>query len=130
MKSLKEIEDKYLVIDQVLNSEEEKFKDWDQCVEKSIRSVEFERDVYLALVDTLYTTKGKSIFQDIIATSAEYTYLSSIIDRGKRKDTRCDLKKAFHVNFSDLEYNDNQLGNRLFVSLSLEELKAFLGTSR
>ena len=88
LKSLKEIEDKYLVIDQVLNSEEEKFKDWDQCVEKSIKSVEFERDVYLALVDVLYNTKGKAIFQDIVATSAEFSYLSSIIDRGTRKETR------------------------------------------
>ena len=129
LKSLKEIEEKYLIIDQILASEEEKFKDWDMCLEKSTKSLDFERDVYLLLVDVLYNTKGKCVYSDILNTSAEFSYLSSIIDRGSKKDIRWSLQKAFHVNFSDVSYDDSTMSPRIFVSLSTSDLKQFL-TSR
>lgn len=129
LKSLKEIEEKYLIFDQVLNTEEEKFKDWDNWLEKSIKSVEFERDVYLGLVDVLYTSKGKVVYSNIPNSSAEFGYLSSIIDRGTKSTIRPELKKAFHVNFSGIDYNDSNMGQRLYISLPLKEMKDFL-TSR
>jgi hypothetical protein len=36
------------------------------------------------------------------------------------------LRKAFHVNFSDVEFNESILGNRIFVKLSIKEMKEFM----
>ena len=127
MKSLKEIEEKYEgVLNQVLSTEEEKFKDWEACSEKAIKSLEFEKEVYLTLVDVLYTTKGKWIYSDIIKNSGEFGYIESVVNKSTSKDLRLLLKKAFHVNFSDIDYNEASYGQRIFCKLSTKELKEFL----
>jgi hypothetical protein len=36
------------------------------------------------------------------------------------------LQKAFHVNFSNVEFNEQILGPRMFIKLSVVELREFL----
>lgn len=125
LKALKEIEDRYEgVLAQVLNTEEERFNEWERCGDKAIKVVEFEKEVHLSLTDALYSTKGKVIYSEIIKSSAEFSYLSTLLSKPQTPFVK--LQKAFHVNFSDIEFNEQILSPRLFTHLSLVELKEFL----
>jgi hypothetical protein len=127
LKSLKEIEDKYeSVLDQALANEEEKMLIWEKLGDKSVKAWEFEKEVYLTLLDVLYTTKGRVIYSEIINSSSEFSFLSSMVNKITQNELSWKLVKAFHVNFSDLEFSEQLLGPRTFVSLSLQELKEFL----
>jgi len=129
LKSLKEIEKKYEgVLNKVLEEEEEKLQILEKWGDKAIKNCDFEKDVSLALVDILYTSKGKVIHSEIINSSAEFSYLSSAINKRTADDLTIKLTKAFHVNFSDINFNEHLLGPRTFVILSLPEFKEFLSS--
>ena len=91
-----------------------------------MKRLEYEREVSLALVNVLYESKGNVIHSEIIKSSAEFMYLSSIVNNGGNGEIVTRLQKAFHVNFSDAEFNEQMLGTRMFVKLSIPELKEFL----
>lgn len=127
LKSLKDLEDKYeSTINKILTNEEEKFQNWEECCEKSIQSVEFEKEAFLALVDVLYNSKGKMIYSEITPMSIEFGHLATLVNKSSNQDQTWTLNKAFHINFSDIEYSESNLWPRLFAKLSIKEAKEFL----
>lgn len=127
LKSIKEIEGKYEnILNTVLKSEEKKYDEWERWSKNTIKSLEFEKEVHLILSDSLYSTRGKVINTEILKSSAEFAYLSSLVNKRKHGEIEIRLRKAFHVNFTDTTFNQQLLGPRMFVKLTLPELKEFL----
>lgn len=127
LKSVKDLEKRYTkVMDEVIESEENKIKEEEQRGANSVIELEFERDVNLLLVDALYTSKGGVVYSEIIKNTTEFFFITGFLAPEKpRSNPGFRLIQAFHLTFSDLTV-PLKMSDRTFAKLTLEETKLFM----
>lgn len=113
-------------MDKLMQEENRKVQQEKVVGENQMGAIEFEREIYLMLVDCLYGTKGKFIYSIIQENSTEFHFVQNFFI-SYNQTSRVKVQKVFNLSFPDQNCDPNSLyDGRLFIKLTSAQAKTFL----
>ena len=64
---------------ELVRAEEKNIKFEEESHELALKSLAFERDSYLMLVDVLYTSQGRVVYSEVSEVTTEFSFIQSLV---------------------------------------------------
>lgn len=84
-------------LDRVYRNLQEQAQNESAQYEETIRALEFEERIAVSLIDILYTTEGKVIYNELSQSHPEYKFVENIAQFKSFKNNYVDIRKVYQI---------------------------------